>query len=113
MSSRLTQDNIGTVKHGKLSDKVVPEKQVQEDLIALLKKVICELPSKFDCEDVCGHLDEILQWYQLIIVHKLNILCDSLVKRVLMTVIVNTDFIDKTFPFEDVLLRHKNNKLIN
>ena len=61
-------DNMGIVKHGNIANKAVPEKQVQADLIALIKKVIGELPRKFDYKHVYGHLDKILQWDQLTIV---------------------------------------------
>ena len=59
-----------------------------------------------------GHLDEILQWDQAMIVQKLNALClcDSLAKRALAVVIVNSEFIGNTIPFEGIILQYKNKK---
>ena len=77
-----------------------------------MKKVIYKLPCKFDYKRVYGHLNKILQWDQLTIVWKLNVLCDSLAKRALVAAIVNRDFIYSTFTFEDVLLQCKNKKVV-
>ena len=48
------------VKHGKAANKMIPEKQVPADLIALMKKVILKLSCEFDYRHGYGHLNEIL-----------------------------------------------------
>ena len=51
---------MGIANHGKAADNAIPEKQVQADLIALMKKVMRELPCEFDYEHIYGHLNKIL-----------------------------------------------------
>ena len=96
-------DNMGIVKHGNAADSPCVEKQVHADLIVLIKKLIRELPCKLTYEHVFGHLDEILRWDQLTYVQKLNVLCDGLAKEALLAAILNRIFIDRGFPFEDIV----------
>ena len=105
-------DNMGIVKHGNAATTTCPEKQVQADVIMLIKKLIRGLPCNLEYEHVFGHQDEILRWDQLSIQEKLNVLCDSLAKRALMAGIVNRDFITSTFPFEDVRLDCSTKKVV-
>lgn len=67
-------DNMGIIKHGSAPDVIPPEKQVQVDLIFLIKKLIKELPCEVEYEHVFGHPDKVLTWRQLIPVQKLKVL---------------------------------------
>ena len=106
-------DNMGIVKHGNSPGTPCPEKQVHADLIILIKKLIQGLPCRLEYKHVFGHLDEILRWDQLSLVQKLNVLCDSLAKRALMAAIVNRDFIDSGFPFEDIVMMCGPSKVVS
>jgi hypothetical protein len=92
-------DNMGIVKHGNVVNRPCPEKQVQADVISLMKKMIPGLLYKLEYEHVFGHLYDIFWWGQHTIVQKLNLLCNFLAKRSLMTAIVNQDYIGSSFPF--------------
>ena len=105
-------DNMGIVKHGNAAESSCPDRQVQADLITLIKKIIRGLPCQLQYEHVFGHQDEILRWDQLSLPEKLNVLCDSLAKRALMAGIVNRDYITNTFPFEDIILQCSNKKVV-
>ena len=51
-----------------------------------------------------SHLDKVLRWDQLTAVHQLNVLVDSMAKRALMKSLVNRNFIDPVYPFEEISL---------
>ena len=51
-----------------------------------------------------GHLDKVLCWDQLIDVQRLNVLVDFMAKRALMKALVNQDFVDSVYPFEEIVL---------
>ena len=105
-------DNMGIVNHGNASDKTCSEQQVQSDLIILIKKLIRGLPCKLEYEHVFVHLDDILRWDQMTVINKLNVLCGSMAKRALIAAIVNREYIDSNFPFEDIVLSCSGKKAI-
>ena len=53
---------------------------------------------------VFGHLDEMLCWNQLTEVQKLNLLVDSMAKKAPMKALVNMNFIDPVYRFEEIVL---------
>ena len=79
-------DTIGTAKHGHSSITLRIEKQVQANVVVLIKKLIPGLSCKLEYKYVSGHLDDVLWWDQLTMAQQLNVLCESLVKQCIIAV---------------------------
>ena len=50
--------NMGILQHGNTASRLCPSKQVQADIISLMKKVTCDLPCKLEHEHAFGHFDD-------------------------------------------------------
>ena len=87
------------------------EKQIQSDMISLIKQYIRDLPVPVEYTHVFGHLDDILRWDQLTHIEQLNVLMDSLAKLALLASIGNRIFIDEDFPFEPFIIRCRQQKV--
>ena len=54
-------DNMGVIKHGRVPNKPLSEKQVQADLLGHMKFLLRSLPTRTSFTHVRGHMDEVLE----------------------------------------------------
>ena len=97
-------DNLGVVKHASRPTTSLPEKQVQADVLCLIKHLIRELPFSVNYQHVYGHLDAVLNLSDLTPVQRLNVDMDAAAKSALIEAIATREFISSDFPFEQVTL---------
>jgi len=82
----------------------LPEKQVQADILCLIKHLIRELPFSVNYQHVYGHLDDVLNLSDLTPVQHLDVDMDAVAKSALLEAIATREFISSDFPFEQVTL---------
>ena len=95
-------DNNGVVLNGNDPRSPLPEKQVQADVLRCLKQYVRELPVEVVYEWVKGHQDDRLEWGNLTLKEQLNCFVDGLAKKALVSAVLNHEYIDSNFPFEQL-----------
>jgi hypothetical protein len=76
-------DNLGVVSHGNNFTRSLPEKQVQSDLICLLRRNIIRLTTTTHYVHVRGHMDDDKTFSELSLPQQLNVIADHLAKEAL------------------------------
>ena len=104
-------DNKGVVTHGNQVDAVLKPDQVQADLIRLMRTYTRLIPAQLQWIHVHGHSDANTPFAQLTIIQQLNVRCDQLAKWYLVRAIRAGDYIDPTFPDEDIVLSINSEKV--
>ena len=110
-SQSLYCDNKGVISHGNDPTATLRSEQPQADLIRLLKSYTRELPCKITWIHVKGHADDNIPFEELSLPQQLNVRCDEIAKIKLIDAIADGDFIDPTFPFEDITITINNTKV--
>ena len=105
-------DNKGVVIHCNDPNRILPEKQSQADLILLCKQLARDLPFRLTYKHVMSHLDKVLRWDQLTEEQQMNVEVDKLAEKALLAAIVNRDFIDMKYPFEEIVLTSNGTKSV-
>ena len=59
-----------------------------------------------------SHLDRVLRWDQLTEEQKMNVVVDEIAEKALLAAIVNREFIDTTYPFEEIVLTSNGTKSV-
>jgi hypothetical protein len=95
-------DNLGVVCHGNAYLRSLPEKQVQQDVLCLLRQNIMSLPHPVNYKHVYGHLDEGASFASLELPQQLNVMADMLAKTELQRCISSLDGRPPTYPLEAV-----------
>ena len=98
-------DNIGVVRHGNSASKKLKAKQSQADVLRSLKQLITSQVFDTIYEWVASHQDDKKKWKDLTLRERMNVIVDKLAKLALITGIVDQEFINSDFPFEQLRLR--------
>ena len=94
-------DNMGVVKHGRVPNKPLSEKQVQADILGHMKYILRGLPSRISFKHVRGHMNEVLELSELTYQQLLQVQMDRKATTKLKTVVEeDTGYIMSYFPFE-------------
>ena len=105
-------DNMGVVKHGRVPNKTLSEKQVQADILGHIKYLLRNLPARFKFSHVRGHIDRILSASQRTFEQNLQVLCDKKASARLVKVVADDEgYINTSFPFERVLMSCGNQRV--
>jgi hypothetical protein len=102
---RVDCDNIGVVRHGNSASKKLKAKQSQADVLRSLKQLITSQVFDTIYEWVASHQDDKKKWKDLTLRERMNVIVDKLAKLALITGIVDQEFINSDFPFEQLRLR--------
>jgi hypothetical protein len=99
-------DNMGVVIHCADPHRALVEKQSQVDVLALLLKLMRELPPTMTTsyKHVKGHLDKHLREDQLSLEQRENVTADKLAKAALMAGVETENYINSCFPFESITM---------
>jgi hypothetical protein len=97
-------DNQGVIAHRNLSQKVLPDKQAQSNLILLLKYLVGSntLPSHWVWVE--GHAVESRGWRQRSLAKKLNYYADELAKHALLSAISGGHVITGDYPLKPIIV---------
>jgi hypothetical protein len=77
-------DNLGVVTHGNNPHRALPEKQVQMDILTLLRRNVTSNPQEVTFTHVYGHQDNHAAYSQLNLPQQLNVMADHLAKDTLI-----------------------------
>jgi hypothetical protein len=105
-------DNMGVIKHGNAEFGDLRDKQVQADLICLMRSIDRTLPCPFRYEWILSHTDGKNKGACISThMHKMNNRADALCKSALVDGIMANDYISSDFPFETIRVRAGTKKL--
>ena len=104
MKPRFGCDNKTVVYHGNHPRRPMPEKQAQADILRHLKKLVRDSPCPIKFYHVFGHLDQLLEWYELTLEERANVECDRLADDALAIGIESGVFIDRVLPHEELVV---------
>ena len=76
-------DNDQVVRNASLISKKVPQKLRSVDLVRAIRRVKSSIPVQLEFIQVTGHLDDKLEFEDLDRESQLNVVCDTMAKRVL------------------------------
>lgn len=95
-------DNLGVVSHGNNYLRPLPERQVQHDVLSLLRRNILILPNTIQYKHVYGHQDNGTTFSNLTLPQQLNVMADQLAKSALLQGIECASTTGPFYPMEPV-----------
>jgi hypothetical protein len=101
-TNKIHRDNMSVVAHGNGLFWSLPERQVQADLIILLRHNIIQSHLQITYCHVYGHLDNHKTFSDLTLPQKLNVMADKLAKECLLNQIRRRSGWSSTYPLEHV-----------
>lgn len=97
-------DNRGVLFHGNAPHSSLKAEQTQADLIRLLKSYTRSVPLRIEWHHVNGHADKFKPYHELSHPEQLNVRCDRIAKKKLKAAISSDQYIDPSFPDEDIVV---------
>jgi hypothetical protein len=97
-------DNMGVVSHGNNCYECLPERQVQVDLINLIRRNLSTLNSSVKYTHLYGHLDEALGFAELTLPQQLNVMADKLANESIQSHVQSGILYGSTYLLEPVWL---------
>jgi hypothetical protein len=104
---------MGVIKHGNAEFGNLRDKQVQSDLIRLMRSIDCTPPCPFRYERILSHTDGKNKGACISThMHKMNKRADALCKSALVDGIMSNDYISSDFPFQTIQVWAGTTKLL-
>jgi hypothetical protein len=95
-------DNNGVVSHGNTTLRALPTNQTQADVLRACKHLIAVQPFRVKFKYVQSHANDAKKWQDCTLNERINIKVDSLAKKALKSTLCSKEFIEGTFPNEQI-----------
>jgi len=105
-------DNNGVVTHGNTPHIPLTANQTQADLLCVFKNLISTHPFPVRYKYVQSHADDLKKWRDCTLKERINIRVDALAKNSIKAAHSTGEFIENTFPNEEVWMEMGGRKII-
>ncbi len=95
-------DNNGVVSHGNAPLQALPTNQSQADILCTFKRLVSIQKFQVKFKYVQSHANDTKKWKDCILKEQINIKVDSLAKKALKSAHYTGEFIEGTFPNEQI-----------
>jgi hypothetical protein len=104
-------DNNGVVNHGNTPHIPLTTNQTQADLLRVYKNLISTQPFPVKYKYVQSHADNLKKWRDCTLKERINIKVDTLAKKAIKAAHSTGEFIESTFPNEEVWIEMGGRKI--
>ena len=95
-------DNNGVVSHGNAPLRALPTNQSQADVLGTFKRLVSIQKFQVKFKNVQSHANNTKRWKDCTLKKQINIKVDSLAKKALKSAHGTREFIEGTFPNEQI-----------